>query len=96
MTTIKSNRTNQTATKIIKTVIDNTKEHLTDTDKKLLHNNAVLEGILRDFNMNQPVKSAFETIIKNNNNIISSNALFKAVEIVPTTSIITKNEDDCN
>jgi len=77
--------------RIIKKVIDNTKEHLNYTDKKLLHNNAILEGILRDFNMNEPVKSAFKNIIDNNNKIISENALFKAVEV-----IINVDEEDCN
>lgn len=77
--------------RIIKKVIDNTKELLNDTDKKLLHNNAVLEGILRDFNMNEPVKSAFKNIIDNNNKIISENALFKSVEV-----IVNVEEEDCN
>lgn len=95
MTTIKS-RKQKNFTNIVKTIIDNTKEHLNDTDKKLLHNTAVLENILKAFNMNQSIKSAFETIIKNNNDIISNNAIFKAVEIVNSTSKDKRIEDDCN
>lgn len=77
--------------RIIKKVIDNTREHLNDTDNKLAHNNAVLEGILRDFNMNEPVKKAFKEIIENNNKIISQNTLFKAVDV-----IVNVDEEDCN
>ena len=79
------------SSRIFKKIIDNTDELLNDTDKKLHHNNTVLEGILRDFYMNETVKSAFKKIIDNNNKIISENALFKAVEV-----IVNVDEEDCN
>jgi hypothetical protein len=77
--------------RVIKTIVDNTKEHLSDTDKKLRQNNAVLEGVLRDFYLDKSVKSALYSIIKNNNDIMSANALFKAVDVV-----ISTDEEDGN
>lgn len=103
MTTVlkksKSNRKNQNATIVIKTIIDNTKEHLTDTDKKIIQNNNIIERLLKNFELNDVVKIGLKTILERNNNIISTNTLFKAVEIVDVKRNYNNNnniEDDCN
>jgi hypothetical protein len=95
---IKSNRKNQNATVIIKTIIDNTKEHLNETDKILHFNSSVLEGILNSpvFKLDESVKIGLKYVIENNNKLISSNALFKAVEIVDVKRNYNNIEDDCN
>ncbi len=88
-------KTNQklSPSRIIKNVIENTKEHLNETDKILHFNSSVLQGILDSpvFDLHESVKNGLKYVIDNNNKLKSSNALFKAVDVV-----VTVDEEDCN
>lgn len=76
-----------TNVRLIKTILENTNEHLSDIDEKIKCNNDYLHGLLEDMIKNEclcfkSIKNKLKEIIDNNNKILSENILFKSVEII--------------
>jgi len=76
---------------IIKTVVDNSKEHLLNVNKKLRTNNLHLQRILEDDGIliSDEVRDSLCHILAQNLIVINSNKLFNSVEVLI-------NEDDGN
>lgn len=76
-----------TNVRLIKTILENTNEHLTEIDEKIKYNNNRLEELLNDMIKNEAlcfkdIKKSLRVIIDNNNKILSENILFKSVEVI--------------
>jgi hypothetical protein len=78
-----------TSSKILKTVIDNTNNHLNSIDKTLRENNRRIAEMMTMEKMSPNILNLLVEIKKNNSAIIVDNTVFKAVEVVI-------DEDDCN
>ena len=78
-----------TSSKILKTVIDNTNNHLNSIDKTLRENNRRISEMMTMEKMSPNVLNLLVEIKKNNSAIIVDNTVFKAVEVII-------EENDCN
>ena len=78
-----------TSSKILKTVIDNTSNHLNCIDSILRENNRRIAEMMAMEKMSPNILNLLVEIKKNNSAIIVDNTVFKAVEVVI-------DEDDCN
>ena len=82
-----------TTARLIKTIVDNSKEHLLETNKRLRTNNIHLQRILENNHLSPEVRESLSNIFARNLIIIGSNRTFASSDVV---SVKKNNEDDCN
>jgi hypothetical protein len=72
----------KSASEIIKMIVDNTNNHLSEIDLNLRESNRRIDEIISSEKLSPNVLNLLFEIKRNNNKIIVDNTVFKAVEIM--------------